>query len=61
MKYYNCQFDEKNIDYYCFFFLLFIVGSDNKAVLSVALDRRNKDYFACDAGCLGKKYSLKKL
>ena len=33
--------------------------SGNKAVLSMALDRRNKDYFACDAGCLGKKYSLK--
>ena len=29
-----------------------IVKDDNKAVLYVALDRRDKDYFACDAGCL---------
>jgi len=35
-----------------------IVGSDNKAVLSVALDRRNKDYFACDAGCLDPPVQL---
>ena len=35
-----------------------IVGNDNKAVLSVALDRRNKDYFACDAGCLDPPVQL---
>ncbi len=29
-----------------------VVQSDNKAVLLVALDRRHRDYFACDAGCL---------
>ena len=34
------------------------MGSDNKAVLSVALDRRNKDYFACDAGCLDPPVQL---
>ena len=52
------QFHEKKSNY-CFVFL-YIVGSDNKAVLSVALDRRNKDYFARDAGCLGKEHALKK-
>lgn len=28
------------------------VGTDNRAVLSVALDRSDSDYYACDAGCL---------
>ena len=37
------------------------MGSDNKAVLSVALDRRNKDYFACDAGCLDPPVKLSAL
>ena len=27
-----------------------IVGGDNKAIIQVALDRQDKDYFACDAG-----------
>ena len=35
------------------------VGSDNKAVLSVALDRKNEHhYFACDAGCLDPPVQL---
>ena len=29
-----------------------IVGGDNKAIIQVALDRQDKDYFACDAGKL---------
>ncbi|XP_041357319.1 uncharacterized protein KIAA2013 homolog [Gigantopelta aegis] len=29
-----------------------IVGDDNKASLFVALDRNDKPYYACDAGCL---------
>ena len=28
------------------------VQTDNKAVIEVSLDRKDKDYFACDAGCL---------
>jgi len=28
------------------------VGDDNKALLYVALDRSDKDYYACDGGCL---------
>ena len=28
------------------------VSDENKPVLYVALDRRDRDYFACDAGCL---------
>ncbi|XP_034939799.1 uncharacterized protein KIAA2013 homolog [Chelonus insularis] len=28
------------------------VGNDNRAILSVALDRSDSDYYACDAGCL---------
>lgn len=28
------------------------VQEDNKAVLRVALDRSDKDYYACDGGCL---------
>ena len=34
------------------------VGADNKAVLFVALDRSDKDYFACDAGCLDAPVEL---
>ena len=29
-----------------------VVKDDNKAALLVALDRRDKDYYACDAGCV---------
>ncbi len=35
-----------------------LVGNDNKAFLEVALDRRDKDYFACDAGCLDPPVQL---
>ena len=28
------------------------IQSDNKAIIEVTLDRKGKDYFACDAGCL---------
>ncbi|XP_021965414.1 uncharacterized protein KIAA2013 homolog isoform X2 [Folsomia candida] len=35
-----------------------VVGEDNKAVLHVALDRKDKDYFACDAGCLDPPVEL---
>lgn len=35
-----------------------IVGNDNKAVLQVALDRQDKDYFGCDAGCLDSPVPL---
>lgn len=34
------------------------VQPDNKAVIRVALDRRDKDYFACDAGCLDPPVKL---
>ena len=29
-----------------------IVGDDNKAQLYVSLDRNDRPYYACDAGCL---------
>ena len=29
-----------------------MVKDDNKAALLVALDRRDRDYYACDAGCV---------
>ena len=35
-----------------------IVRNDNKAVIKVALDRQDKDYFACDAGCLDPPVQL---
>jgi len=35
-----------------------IVGGDNKAIIQVALDRQDKDYFACDAGCLDAPVQL---
>lgn len=35
-----------------------VVGEDNKAVMYVALDRKDKDYFACDAGCLDAPVEL---
>jgi len=34
------------------------VGGDNKASLYVALDRSDKDYYACDAGCLDAPVAL---
>ncbi|CAG7825676.1 unnamed protein product [Allacma fusca] len=34
------------------------VEADNKAVLFVALDRSDKDYYACDAGCLDSPIEL---
>ena len=34
------------------------VQSDNKAIIEVTLDRKNKDYFACDAGCLDPPVKL---
>ena len=33
-----------------------IVGGDNKAIIQVALDRQDKDYFACDAGKFEKLF-----
>jgi hypothetical protein len=36
-----------------------IVGDDNKAVLYVSLDRNDKPYYACDAGCLDPPVSLR--
>ena len=41
-----------------FSFLFSIVGGDNKAFIKVALDRQDKDYFACDAGCLDAPVQL---
>ncbi len=35
-----------------------IVGEDNKAVLFAALDRNDKPYFACDAGCIDPPFKL---
>ena len=29
-----------------------IVGDDNKALIHAALDRNDRNYYACDAGCL---------
>ncbi|XP_013410708.1 uncharacterized protein KIAA2013 homolog [Lingula anatina] len=37
-----------------------IVGDDNKAVLFASLDRNDKVYFACDAGCLDPPVQLGK-
>lgn len=34
------------------------VGEDNKATLAVAVDRSDKDYYACDAGCLDTPVEL---
>lgn len=34
------------------------IGEDNKAILSAALDRSDKDYYACDAGCLDAPVEL---
>lgn len=35
------------------------VGEDNRAVLYVSLDRNNKPYYACDAGCLDAPNQLR--
>ena len=35
-----------------------VVHTDNKPYMLVALDRRNRDYFACDAGCLDPPVKL---
>ncbi|KAK3597582.1 hypothetical protein CHS0354_030125 [Potamilus streckersoni] len=37
-----------------------IVGEDNKASLYAALDRNDKPYFACDAGCIDLPVQLSK-
>jgi len=34
------------------------VMSDNKAAIFVSLDKRNRDYYACDAGCLDPPVKL---
>ena len=31
---------------------------DNKAAIFVSLDKKNKDYYACDAGCLDPPVKL---
>ena len=36
-----------------------IVGEDNKANLYVALDRNDRPYYACDAGCIDPPVSLR--
>ncbi|KAK0087982.1 hypothetical protein PV325_013531 [Microctonus aethiopoides] len=38
-----------------------IVGEDNRAVLSVALDQSDSDYYGCDAGCLDSPVPLSQL
>lgn len=38
-----------------------IVGDDNRAVLSVALDQSDSDYYGCDAGCLDSPVPLSQL
>lgn len=35
-----------------------VVGENNKASLFAALDRKDKDYFACDAGCVDPPVEL---
>jgi len=35
-----------------------VVNQDNKAEIEVTLDRKNRDYFACDAGCLDPPVKL---
>lgn len=35
-----------------------LIQSDNKASIEVTLDRKDKDYFACDAGCLDPPVKL---
>ncbi len=35
-----------------------IVGEDNKAILYTALDKKDRHYYACDAGCLDPPVKL---
>ena len=35
-----------------------VVDSDNRPYIEVTLDRKNQDYFACDAGCLDPPVKL---
>ena len=35
-----------------------VINADNKAEIEVTLDRKNRDYFACDAGCLDAPVKL---
>ena len=37
------------------------VGEDNKATIDVALDRNDRPYFGCDAGCLDFPVQLRYL
>lgn len=37
-----------------------IVGEDNKAVIRVSLDRNDRPYYACDAGCIDPPIALSK-
>lgn len=36
-----------------------IVGEDNKAVISAALDQNDKEYYGCDGGCLDPPVQLR--
>lgn len=36
-----------------------VVGFDNKAVIYVALDRTDREFYACDAGCLDPPVKLR--
>ena len=36
-----------------------LVGDDNKANIYVSLDRNDKPYYACDAGCLDPPTQLR--
>lgn len=35
-----------------------VLGDDNKALLRVLLDRSDRDYYACDGGCLDPPVKL---
>lgn len=35
------------------------VGEDNRAILHLSLDKNNKPYYACDAGCLDQPQQLR--
>ncbi len=35
-----------------------VVGDDNKALLYAALDRNDRPYYACDAGCIDPPVKL---
>lgn len=36
-----------------------IVGDDNKALIFVSLDRNDRPYYACDAGCIDPPMALR--